>query len=510
MRRLAGFLWLLPVALGPSAAAGAVTAASGYAVRAIPAPGTIQGGVVRSGAAIIVGQGSFGAGLQQIVRFEEGGAATTIATGFGSLGGFDLDAAGTLWAVDNCFDGDFGCDGATTGDTLYAIPDALTRTTALTADDIEVLPAGSIPSAFDVLAVPGAVLVSDAVGGGGGRVVEVVPGSPATASDLVTGLDLSAGLALQGTTLFVANAVVDPVTFESTGEVLRFALDGTPDGSLASDLAGANYAAFDGDGLLLLSGVGPFLASTVVAIAPGGGVTERAGGFGFSGDVFFDAARDETLMLDFGVSEIAAVCRDGDDDDVCDVDDNCPAAANLDQADTDGDGLGDTCDPCTGGVALSAQKVIVTKLATPAGDDRLVLRGELTLGGTVDPVAAGARLVLGYAAGVLVDLSIPAGPYDPGTGTGWKARKGVFKTRVSAAGALGAARVKVKTFAATPGRVRVDVAAKQGSWPGDPADLPLTFTVALGGAACGDATFAGPSPAPACTYRAPRGKIICR
>jgi hypothetical protein len=270
MRRLAGFLWLLPLVLGPSAA-GAVTAAPGYAARTIPAPGTIQGGVVRSGAAIIVGQGSFGAGLQQIVRFEEGGAATTIATGFGSLGGFDLDAAGTLWVVDNCFDGDFGCDGATTGDTLYAIPDALTRTTALTADDIEVLPAGSIPSAFDVLVVPGAVLVSDAVGGGGGRVVEVVPGSPATASDLVTGLDLTAGLALQGTTLFVANAVVDPVTFESTGEVLRFALDGTPDGSLASDLAGANYAAFDGDGLLLLSGVGPFLASAVVAIAPGGG-----------------------------------------------------------------------------------------------------------------------------------------------------------------------------------------------------------------------------------------------
>jgi hypothetical protein len=151
-----------------------------------------------------------------------------------------------------------------------------------------------------------------------------------------------------------------------------------------------------------------------------------------------------------------------------------------------------------------------TKLATPPGDDRLVLRAELTLGGTADPVATGARLVLGDTTGVLVDLDVPAGPFDPGTGTGWKARKGAFKTTVNPAGALGAAKVKVKTFAATPGRVRVDVMAKQGSWPGDPADLPLAFTVAVGGAGCGDATFAGPSPAPACTYRAPRGKIICR
>jgi hypothetical protein len=511
MRRKAAFLWLFTLTLVPGAASAQVTAATGYAVHAIPTPGTVQGGVVRRGEAILVGQGTFGAGGESIVRLENG-TPTTIATGFGSLGGFDLAPDGTLWVVDNCFDGDFGCDGATTGDTVYAVPDALTRTTAAAAADLEVLPAGSIPTAFDVLVAPsGSVLVSDAVGTGAGRVVEVVPGpSGATATDLITGLDLSAGLAVQATNLFVANAVFNPVTFETTGAVLRYALDGTPAGSLASGLVGANYAAFDADGLLLVSGVGPFLASTVVAIAPNGDVTERAGGFGFSGDVFFDAARDEALVLDFGVSEIAAICRDGDGDGVCDADDDCPAAANADQADADGDGLGDACDPCSSGIAAVAPQVVVTKLATPGGDDRLVLRGDLMLPGAVDPVTTGARVLVGDATGTLIDLSVPAGPFDSGTKTGWKARKGVFKTTLAAAGALGSAKVKVKAFTDPPGLVRVQVVAKGGSWPGDPANLPLTFTAGLGAGQCGDAAFVGPAPAAACVFKAPRGKVVCR
>lgn len=37
---------------------------------------------------------------------------------------------------------------------------------------------------------------------------------------------------------------------------------------------------------------------------------------------------------------------DVDDDTVADGDDNCPALANVDQLDTDGDGFGDVCDGC--------------------------------------------------------------------------------------------------------------------------------------------------------------------
>src|SRR6185369_1616462 len=129
MKRAMAVLALL---LGAAGADAAVVAAPGWAVYAIPASGTVQGGVVRAGEAILVGRGDFGAGTESVVRIE-GGMPTTIATGFSSLGGFDLDAAGTLYVVDNCLE----C-GASTGDTVYAIPDALTRTTPVTAAGHEV------------------------------------------------------------------------------------------------------------------------------------------------------------------------------------------------------------------------------------------------------------------------------------------------------------------------------------------------------------------------------------
>ena len=138
--RFGVFASLLAALAAPPAHA-AVTAASGWAVHSISTPAAVQGGVIRSGSTIIVGQGIFGAGTMSVIRID-GGGATEIANGFNALGGFALDGAGTLFVVDNA--GDF--TGAATGDTVFAIPDALTRTTALPAVGAEVVPAGSIPA----------------------------------------------------------------------------------------------------------------------------------------------------------------------------------------------------------------------------------------------------------------------------------------------------------------------------------------------------------------------------
>src|SRR5881296_576279 len=251
MRRILGTLVALLLAV--PAARAAVVAAPGYAVRTITTPDTVEGGVVRQGDAILVGQGpGFTAGAQSVVRLDAGGPAT-IATGFNSLGGFDLAPDGTLYVVDNCFTVD-GCGTTTTGDTVYAIPDALTRTTAVTAAGHEVVPAGTIPFAGDVFIAPGgAALVSDAAGNGVGRVVKVVPG---TATNFISGLDLVAGVTLAGDgTLRIVDAILNS-DFTTTGKVLEYQVDGTPLGTLASGLQGGLGAATDGAGNVLVSGIG--------------------------------------------------------------------------------------------------------------------------------------------------------------------------------------------------------------------------------------------------------------
>ena len=81
-------------------------------------------------------------------------------------------------------------------------------------------------------------------------------------------------------------------------------------------LSGSYGLARDEGGNVLVTGgfLPDFSSSTVLAVNGAGATTERAHGFAFSSDIFYDAARGAALVLDFGVSEIAAICADADGD----------------------------------------------------------------------------------------------------------------------------------------------------------------------------------------------------
>ncbi len=462
----------------------AVTAAPGYAVRAIPTPGKVQGGVVRRGGDIFVGQGpTFTGAAQSVIRFSEGGPATTVASGFNSLGGFDLAPDGTLYVVDNGLE----ASGATSGDTLYAIPDAPTRSSVLAAAAAEVLPSGSIDLASDALVVPGAVLVSNSVGPGAGTVVRVAGG---IATNLITGLDYSAGLAVDGSTLLVGN-----LDGSFTGSVGKYDLAGVSGGPLVGGLSGSYGVVVDGDGLVLVSGgfTDDFSSGTVIAVDSTGSVTERARGFGSSGEMYFDPVRNETLVLDFEALQIAAICRDRDRNTVCDAD-----------------------QVCTGGGTVTKAKLTVAGLDTPPGDDKTTVKAQVKLPAPfdppLDPVARGVRVSIACATGGVTETAVPPGALDKTTKTGWKVNgSGTSWTFSSKApvGALGITKVSVKAVPKTPGLLKVSVTGKNGSVPVAAADLPLAASIILDPVGqCGEATFTDADHT--CALNRKQKKVTCK
>lgn len=268
-----------------------------YIVGSIPLPGTAQGDVALSGTSLIVGQGSFGPGAQSVVRRDFDGAVTSLATGFNSLSGFAVTPAGDLLFVT-----DNGGEqaGATTGDTLFAIPDPRTAGGARPAAGLEVAAPGSIPFAQAVaLAADGEPLVSDATGATAGRVLRHQSFGFPPFTSFAAGFGYTAGLAFASNGhLFVGD--VDGTTL--AGRVVELDADGTMLRTLAGGLSGVLDLAIDRRGQVLVSGgfLSDFSSSTIVAIDDNGAVGEFARGFSFSSGLDVDPISGRVYALDFG------------------------------------------------------------------------------------------------------------------------------------------------------------------------------------------------------------------
>ncbi len=91
---------------------------------------------------------------------------------------------------------------------------------------------------------------------------------------------------------------------------------------------------------------------------------------------------------------------DADGDGVGDAVDNCPAAANPDQADLDGDGLGNTCDDQDAALAIRRARV---RRTTGAPNGHIIVRGDILSGGPGDAFDISGGILVRIADGPNLD-----------------------------------------------------------------------------------------------------------
>lgn len=225
-----------------------------------------------------------------------------------------------------------------------------------------------------------------------------------------------------------------------------------------------------------------------------------------------------------GLAESTEQCDDGADNGSAGS--CCTVACTL-LMDGDGDGLCDALDPCPnldhGQDFISRTKLQLARINTDTtpGNDKLLLAGSFALPAgqsfaDLDPLADGARVILTKQNGaVLFDAVLASGAYaGPGT-RGWRLNGGAtawtFADR-TAAPTHGITDVKlIDQGNKEPGRVRVKVKGKNGTYDVAAGDEPVNATVVFGDQTAGQQGHCGQTmftPAQ-CAFNASGTKLKC-
>jgi cysteine-rich repeat protein len=224
--------------------------------------------------------------------------------------------------------------------------------------------------------------------------------------------------------------------------------------------------------------------------------------------------------LTCGDGMVQESCGEECDDGIANGSNNC-CSATCHVVDTDGDGVCDADDPCTGLTVVAKPTIVIGNLHTPPGDDTLSFKGQITLPAPfsppIDPVTKGVRILIDDTQGTVLDATIPGGAFDLLTKTGWKVNKAgtTWTYRNGLGGILGIFRVTVKIVNETSGLIEFSVSGKNGSYPVPPANLPLRATLVIDAplattGQCGEARFPGPSPTPTCNFSVSGKTLTCK
>jgi YVTN family beta-propeller protein len=204
---------------------------------------------------------------------------------------------------------------------------------------------------------------------------------------------------------------------------------------------------------------------------------------------------------------------DSDGDGVVDGSDDCPTVTDPAQTDGDGDGVGDACDPCTttAAVALVKPRLKIGRLGNAPADETLTFDASLTVttSPAINAATHGVRFRVTGAGGVtIVDVTIPGG-------TGWKPLGALGWSFRSKTGFNGITGAKLNGSSRVPGLFKFAIKGKSMALAATAADLPVTATVVIdsplaSGGQCGERTFSGPPPTPACTFNGAGTTLRCR
>jgi hypothetical protein len=161
-------------------------------------------------------------------------------------------------------------------------------------------------------------------------------------------------------------------------------------------------------------------------------------------------------------------------------------------------------------------RLTITRRQMPPGDDRLVFKGAFTLPSgmpftDVDPLLHGIQFVLDDEAGTILDIPLPAGPFDGDAGwtvNNTRTKRTYNDMRAAPPGGIVKAVIQ-DLSTATPGLVKFLVKGKAGSY-GMVTTAVIPGLVLPDVAECVAARFVDPAPAPTCTLNVSGRTLRCK